>query len=143
MKHFIVTLLVLTLAGLIFSGYLSGVKLFSGACALGESCPYFLGYPACFYGFAMYLVMFIVTLLTFFRQTAPRTAFKTDGVVSFLGMIFAGSFVVQEVAAAQVTGTLGLSTCAYGLIFYIAIFITALVALGKSGAPAGATERRV
>lgn len=135
MKRFIIALFVLTLAGLLFSSYLSAVKLFSGTCALGESCPYFLGYPACFYGFAMYLVMFIVTLLAFFRQTAPRTAFKTDGVVALLGIVFAGSFVIQEIAAAEITGTLGLTTCAYGLIFYVAIFITTLVALGKSVTP--------
>lgn len=132
MKAFIVFLLVLALAGLIFSGYLSAVKFFSGSCAFNESCPYFLGYPACWYGFAMYLVMFIVTLLALIWQTAPRTAFKIDVAVAFLGIIFAGSFVVQEVAASRVTGTLGLSTCAYGLIFYTAIFITALGALGKS-----------
>jgi hypothetical protein len=32
-------------------------KLFSGMCAFDESCRYFPGYPACWYGFAMYLIM--------------------------------------------------------------------------------------
>jgi hypothetical protein len=60
-KTLIVILFFLALAGLLFSGYLSTVKFFSDTCAFNESCPLFLGYPACFYGFAMYLIMFCVT----------------------------------------------------------------------------------
>ena len=127
-----VALFVLILAGLLFSGYLSAVKLFSGTCAFGESCPYFLGYPACWYGFSMYLFMFIVTGIGLTRKLPLVALCKADAAVSLLGIIFAGSFVIQEIAAAQVTGTLGLSTCVYGLIFYIAIFATALVGLRKS-----------
>src|ERR1019366_10609833 len=61
MKSLVVILFILASAGLLFSGYLSAVNLFSHTCAFNESCPFFLGYPACFYGFAMYLVMFFVT----------------------------------------------------------------------------------
>jgi hypothetical protein len=61
MKALIVILLALASAGLLFSGYLSAVNLFSGTCAFNETCPYFLGYPACWYGFAMYLIIFLVT----------------------------------------------------------------------------------
>ncbi|MGC9599038.1 MAG: hypothetical protein ABSE18_01480 [Minisyncoccia bacterium] len=135
----IVILFVFISAGLLFSGYLSAVKLFSGACAFNESCPYFLGYPACWYGFSMYLFMFIVTGIGLTRKLPLVALCKADAAVSLLGIIFAGSFVVQEIAAAHVTGTLGLSTCAYGLIFYIAIFVTALVGLRKSRAAVAST----
>ncbi len=137
-----VILFVFVSAGLLFSGYLSAVKLFSGTCAFNESCPYFLGYPACWYGFSMYLFMFIATGIGLTRKLPLSALCKADATVSLLGIIFAGSFVIQEIAAAQVTGTLGLSTCVYGLIFYIAIFATALVGLGKSrAATSPATER--
>lgn len=139
-----VVLFILISAGLIFSSYLSAVKLFSGACAFNETCPYFLGYPACWYGFSMYLFMFIVTGIGLTRKLPLVALCKADATVSLLGIIFAGSFVVQEIAAAQVTGTRGFSTCAYGLIFYIAIFATALVGLRKSRtAMSPATERPV
>ena len=47
----------------------------------------------------------------------------------FIAFFGAGTFVVQEIVQSKITGTLGLSTCAYGLIFYIAIFIVSFSAL--------------
>ncbi|HWA32176.1 MAG TPA: hypothetical protein VG694_01870 [Candidatus Paceibacterota bacterium] len=128
MKKYLKIVLVFVCAGLLFSGYLSAVKLFTSTCAFNEGCPYFLGYPACWYGFAMYLIMLLITIFSL-GGSKIRGALKADAVVSFLGIIFAGSFVVQEVARSQVTGSLGLSTCAYGLIFYILIFILSLAGL--------------
>ena len=136
-KSFIVSLFVLATAGLLFSGYLSAIKLFTGTCAFNESCPYFLGLPACWYGFAMYLIMFIVTGAALRKDPpeagSPRArkikkVILTDVIISFLGILFAGRFVILEILQSRITGTLGLSTCAYGLVFYIAIFIISCVA---------------
>lgn len=134
MKSRVTLLFILASAGLLFSGYLSAVKLLSGSCAFNESCPYFLGYPACWYGFAMYLVMFVTTGLGLFGKIGDKNIFTTDGIVSTLGILFAGSFVVQEIERSSITGTLGFSTCVYGLVFYVAIFIVSLI--GKSRARA-------
>jgi len=133
MRSFLIALFILASAGLIFSGYLSATKLFTGTCAFNESCPYFLGYPACWYGFAMYLFMFIATLLGLVRKLPVATVLKTDGAVSLIGIIFTGSFVVQEILQSRLTGALGLSTCAYGLIFYVAIFAVSIIGLRKPG----------
>ena len=122
----------LVTVGLLFSGYLSGVKLISGSCALNEPCPYFLGYPACWYGFVMYLAMFVVTVVALINEKRAVLALKTNIAVSFLGILFAGNFVLQEIGQSTVTGTLGLSTCAYGFIFYLAIFIASLIFIRKS-----------
>jgi len=127
-RSYVISLFSLATAGLLFSGYLSAVKLFSGTCAFNESCPYFLGFPACWYGFTMYAAMFIVTGIALIRKTNIRKVILTDILVSFLGILFAGRFVVIEFLQSRVTGTLGLSTCVYGLIFYIAIFIVSCVA---------------
>lgn len=130
-KSFIVSLFVLAIAGLLFSGYLSAVKLFSGSCAFNEACPYFLGLPACLYGFAMYLIMFIVTCAALAQKEKIKKAILTDVIVSFLGILFAGRFVILEFLQSRVTGVLGLSTCVYGLVFYVAIFIVACIAHKK------------
>lgn len=127
MKALIVILFALASAGLLFSGYLSAVNLFSGTCAFNETCPYFLGYPACWYGFAMYLIMFLVTGFGLLRTSGAKNVFLTDVVVSICGIFFAGSFVVQEFLRSRITGTLGLSTCVYGLVFYVLIFIISLI----------------
>ena len=56
-------ILVLSIAGMLFSGYLSYNELFRKVCVLGGSCPSVSGIPACVYGFFMYLIVFIVSLL--------------------------------------------------------------------------------
>jgi len=57
----------ISIAGLIFSGYLSYTELFAGYCGASKlgmgSCTNVLQIPACVYGFVMYLVVFILALL--------------------------------------------------------------------------------
>jgi len=120
-------ILILSIAGVLFSGYLSGVKLLTDTCALGESCPYFLGYPACWYGFTMYLIMFVTALLTLLDKVISAKGVIMLRIVSGLGILFAGYFTVGELPTLFSGGlgafVLGLPTCAWGLLMYIAIFI--------------------
>lgn len=61
---------ILSIAGLLFSGYLSYMELFRGGCedaivkcSVGEKPVVDLGaLPACVYGFFMYLIIFLVSL---------------------------------------------------------------------------------
>lgn len=124
----------LSLAGVLFAGYLSGVKFFSGGCALNEPCPYFLGYPACYFGLGMYLAMFATSFVAHNKKIRSLQPVKIILVISLLGILFAGYFVVQEALDVVARGTftlygLGLPTCAYGLIFYIIIFAISLKTL--------------
>jgi uncharacterized membrane protein len=52
----------LSLAGMLFSGYLSYTELVQKFCALG-TCINVGGVPACVYGFVMYLIVFVVSIL--------------------------------------------------------------------------------
>ena len=125
-------LFALSIAGLLFSGYLSGVKFFSEVCALNEQCPYFLGYPACYYGFAMYLVMTILLTQHFWGALTRSLVLTALSIISGVGIIFSGYFTFQELPKLFAEGLsaylLGLPTCAYGLMVYIAIFIISLAA---------------
>ena len=123
-KRFFTRALIFSLLGLLFSGYLSGVKLFSGACAFDEPCPYFLGYPACWYGFALFLALFVLSVLG--RAGRLKTDAAAQGIlgVSIAGTLFAGSFVIQELYGWFAAGHVsfygfGLPTCVYGLVFYL------------------------
>lgn len=124
------TILFLGIAGLIFAGYLSAVKFFSDTCALGESCPYFLGYSACYYGFFMYLLITILAILLVFGKMKDRKALAYISLISFLGILFAGYFTLKELPILFANGIsaymLGLPTCAWGLLVYIAIYILSL-----------------
>ncbi|MCX6793077.1 MAG: hypothetical protein NTY12_03545 [Candidatus Falkowbacteria bacterium] len=116
----------LSLAGTLFAGYMSGVKLFTHTCAFNETCPYFMGIPACWPGLAMFFIMFIMTILGLSKKVSEFAVRKTLSFVSLLGVIFAGRYVVEEMFLLIKQGysryALGLPTCTYGLIFYIIIF---------------------
>jgi len=61
-------IMILALLGMTFSGYLSYVELFTGECNTGiVSCGVktgtILSLPACVYGFFMYTIVFVVSLL--------------------------------------------------------------------------------
>jgi uncharacterized membrane protein len=56
-------ILVISIAGILFSGYLSYMEIFAGKCALGGTCSSVASIPACVYGFVMYLVVFVISLL--------------------------------------------------------------------------------
>ena len=120
----------LSLAGFLFSGYMSGTKFFSGNCAFNEQCPLFLGYPSCYFGFLLFTVLFITALLLHLKRLAHRTALYTILITAFLGVLFAGWFTLGELPLLFENGLrayfFGLPTCALGLLFYVAVGVVAL-----------------
>ncbi|MFH0701635.1 MAG: hypothetical protein V2A62_04310 [Candidatus Woesearchaeota archaeon] len=56
-------ILVISIAGILFSGYLSYGELFRKVCPLAGGCSNLLGLPVCVYGFIMYFLVFVVSLL--------------------------------------------------------------------------------
>lgn len=56
-------ILIISIAGVLFSGYLSYSELFYGTCPLSGKCTSVLNVPACVYGLVMYLIAFIVSAL--------------------------------------------------------------------------------
>ena len=121
-----ITILILTIAGVLFSGYLSSVKFFEEVCAFNESCPYVLGIPACYYGFVMFTALFVVALLLVLKKYKESLLRKYLLGISAAGMLFAGLLSVQEFLAClskECIYGLGLPTCAYGFVVYLAVFI--------------------
>ena len=66
-KRALKIILWISIAGLLFSGYLSYGEIFLKVCtasALGlGTCSNVIGIPACVYGFFMYLIIFIISIL--------------------------------------------------------------------------------
>lgn len=118
-------LLYLSLAGVLFSGYLSGVKFFSSQCAFGETCPLFLGYPACYFGFTLFVILMISATLLVFSRLSRRVLLQVMTFVSLLGVLFAGSYTLDELPLLFSEGVkaymLGLPTCALGFIFFVCL----------------------
>ena len=61
------SILIISIAGLLFSGYLSYTELFAGYCGAAQlgmgACTNVFQIPACVYGFFMYLIILIITIL--------------------------------------------------------------------------------
>ena len=55
-------ILLISIVGVLFSGYLSYSEIFQGHCPLG-SCPQVGPLPACVYGLIMYLLILILSYL--------------------------------------------------------------------------------
>lgn len=123
--------LVLSVAGVLFSGYMSGVKLFSKTCAFGESCPLFLGMPACYFGFVLFLSLFIISLLFILNKRSEKDIAKKFFAVSFLGVVYSLNFAIPELPLLFKNGlrdySLGLPTCVLGSIFFVLIFVLSIV----------------
>jgi hypothetical protein len=134
-KNKTILLCILSLAGVLFAGYLTFRKYVLGVCSFNESCPYFMGHPACIYGLIMYLLMLILSLGILFNVYAPKNLLKGILSISIIGIIFSGYFTVQELFFAaclpNCSYALILPTCAYGLIMYIAISVVSFVSLKK------------
>jgi uncharacterized membrane protein len=55
------TLFWISLAGVLFSGYLSYTEIFQEVCALGSCSTTVFTVPSCVYGFVMYLAILIIS----------------------------------------------------------------------------------
>jgi len=130
-KQYNMWLFVLAVAGTLFSGYMSAIKLFSQTCPFNEPCTEVFGLSACYYGFVMFAALLVLSAVQLFRKKSLLCAIKW---VSLAGMLFSGYLSVIELAegvARNYHYSLGLPTCAYGFVFYLLVFIFALLAVKK------------
>lgn len=82
MKRALQVILVLALAGLVFSGTLTYLEVFAGAakCPSPGAPGTILGYPACVYGFFMYLAITITTIAGLRAGSRPQSTTRMPGV---------------------------------------------------------------
>ena len=123
---------IFSLIGLLFSGYLTFTKLILGNCPLTEGCPTFLGYPACYFGFVLFLILFTISISALLELN--KTKLKLLIYISLLSIIFATYSTIKEyVSPSCLNGvcdySLLLPTCVYGLAIYLVIFILSLITL--------------
>ncbi len=121
MKKILAALTLLAAGGTLFAGYLSYGQVFTGRCLLGQTCPFMWGYPACVYGFGMFVLMLVITLLAL-GGISTRTMLRLNALIATLGIAFSGWLVVGEIVnGTLIGGSLGGSSCLWGRAMYIAI----------------------
>jgi len=83
----------------------------------------------------MFAIIFVYVLFDLWKIIEKRTTEIFILVISSLGILFIGYFTVKEVSILLEKGFnayfFGLPTCAFGLIFFIAIFIVNLISFLK------------
>jgi uncharacterized membrane protein len=121
---------IISFIGVLFSGYLSFGTVISGVCPLNGECPFFLGYPACYFGLAMFLMILIASLMSFLPKQNKDNLIKAILAISFMGILFSGYFSLIEILNPR-NYSLILPTCVYALIMYILVFIIPLLGLLK------------
>ena len=114
-----ILLLIETIFGMGFSGYLSYGVLSSNTCPLNGGCTRVLGYPSCLYGFTMYTIMMILVVLTMTGKLVFATGRKVVLLVSVIGMMFSGSLLIEEFLNRS-----PLTICAAGFSMFTLIFLT-------------------
>jgi hypothetical protein len=117
-------ILILSLAGVLFAGWLTYGKLIAGTCPLTEGCPYLLGVPVCVYGLVFFGIIFIASLL----QGMGKHEKYVDVIrwVSIIGILFSGLYSINEFlfpscVIKPCTYSLILPSCVYGLVMYACI----------------------
>jgi hypothetical protein len=119
-----------TLAGVLFSGYMSFIKLFSKTCAFGETCPLFMGFSACYFGFLLFLTLFILSLILATKKHKDKILTNSIFFVSLLGFLFAFYYSAGEMPLLIQNGfgfyKFGLPTCMLGFLFFLIIFILSI-----------------
>ncbi len=124
------------LAGLAFSGYLAGVKLFTATCAFGSQCPDFLGYPACYTGFAVYAILTGIMIAAQMKNGFTKSLLTAVTGFSLFGALFSGYLTAGELSILFTNGfgafMKSLPLCSVGFIFYTIVFVLSLMAGKKA-----------
>ncbi len=123
-RSFLKWILYLSIAGVLFAGYLTFSKLIRGVCSFGESCPFLWGHAVCVYGLILFSIVLISTI-TLLITPSDKLAKPLLLFTSVLGVLFSGYYAYQEVfnpiCGDLCVYKLGLPTCIYGFIVFVAV----------------------
>lgn len=104
-------IILFSIVGVGFSGFLSFTNFFLGFCPLIEGCPLILGVPACLYGLGFFVALLALALLD-----------KRSVVyVALAGVAFSVYSTFIELLIPGLSYSLGLPSCVYGLVLYLII----------------------
>jgi hypothetical protein len=129
-KRYLGVATILSGAGTAFAGYLSYTRATSGICAFSEPCPFFLGHPACYTGFALFATAFLVSLSALLYKVESAWPKVANLGIAVAGSAFA-SWLTRDEVVAHSGYRLGLPTCAYGLVFFVGLLVWTLAALTR------------
>jgi uncharacterized membrane protein len=121
---------IIALVGMLFSGFLTVQKLFSGTCSLKEGCAYLFGLPTCLYGLIMFAAIALISFLVIIKKTRPAPAKTATLALAAIGILFSGYYSITELTSCNgCSYSLLLPACVYGLVMYLTVGI--IIVLNK------------
>lgn len=113
-----------SLAGTLFAGYRTIVRLATKTCAFGETCPNVFGVPACIIGSLFFLAIFISSAGMRFSFLSPELAVPGMFWGALLGLVYSGTLSLSELFfEIRKKKPLILSSCACGFLLFAVIFV--------------------
>jgi hypothetical protein len=82
-------------------------------------------HPACYYGFALFATLLGISVFGWAARTERSWPAIANAAVSAAGVLFAGQLAVIELVAGGHYAMI-LPTCAWGLLFFLAVLISSL-----------------
>jgi hypothetical protein len=129
-RKLLFTTMFLSIAGILFAGYLTINKLVRNVCSFGESCPFLFGYPVCIYGLILFTLIFL-SVLTLLSKKDDNLAQCSFTFISVIGVLFSGYYAFQEIfnpiCGDACVYKMGLPTCVYGFIVFFAVLVCMIV----------------
>ena len=119
-------ILYLSIAGVLFAGYLTISKMITGVCSFGESCPFLWNHPVCIYGLMIFFTIMLSTI-TLLLHPMDKLAKNSLFYMSILGVLFSGFYSYQEIFN-PICGKfchyqLIIPTCIYGFVVFVAVLV--------------------
>ncbi len=132
MKSALIAVVIVAIAGIIFSGYLSYYNLWGPGCSkaiisCGPKPVKIFGIPQCVYGFFMFLITGILAVVAMVRGQSRLVTKWILGVCIF-GMAFSGGLSIYELFIQKLAAN-GLPACVYGFFLYLLAVIFSAVGL--------------
>jgi len=131
-KTIYIIVLIFSIVGVAFSGYLTYQNYSNEGCEealinCGVEPIEIFGLPTCLYGFVMFFIVAILSIILIQNQN-KRPVLIATFVLSIVGTLFAGSLTYYEMA---VQGADTLPACAYGGMLYLLILVFCWIAVAK------------
>jgi hypothetical protein len=84
----------------------------------------------------MFLGLFLVSLTAYIRHMDTFRLARANTAIASLGTLFAGYYTLTEIISwfrdGFATYGLGLSTCTYGFVFFVAVLVLSVRALRRA-----------
>jgi len=118
--------------GLLFTSIICGTRLFVGDWLTIEPYPHFLWFPSWWVCFGLFIIIFILTTSASKEMIRVETTAFTIGVISFLGSLLTGRYVMDVLVNRHVAASEADYIVLFPWSLYVFLIFTVLFVLSAA-----------